>query len=489
MATKYAVVFLAAASLGLLGLLLLKSIVDVDAHFDSWWYHLPWAARLVGLISPEAFQFEPIAAVRYQGFPLLPEFLQGVLWRVTGRVESANLVSMFGLLAFVWFLQHFFRIRFWLAVPALLAVPLIQGQATSTYVDLLANLAFAAFLLLIYLAYTRENAVNKKFFVVLVLSAFIAANSKLQLIPLIAVGTLFAALVLRKQLGRAIGFDGKPGMRSILVVICLSLVFFVPLKNLALHGNPFFPIKVEVLGHALNYAEVPPPKDLHAGELADASRVKKWFYSVFEIGMGPVIHVKRWSIDSAAPEGSPMGIQGGLFGYYVIFQLLLFGWLLVSGAARRSRVYPLAFIGLCVMGAALMPASHLVRYYMFWFICLISLNLHYLSSYSLTIRVGFSALFFAVVLIVVDASDQNFVRPKFKSLAELLEERVNPNILESARGKGNSCLALDRANEPFLYASFWHKDSHYIVKAGPFYSSDPVEIEKTCGNRDIIRSM
>ena len=41
---------LQAAALGLLLIVLrwVKTLVDVDNHFDSWWYHLPWAARLAG---------------------------------------------------------------------------------------------------------------------------------------------------------------------------------------------------------------------------------------------------------------------------------------------------------------------------------------------------------------------------------------------------------------------------------------------------------
>jgi hypothetical protein len=172
-----AILSLQVAALSLMAILLVKAIFDVDQHADSWWYHLPWAARLAGLMGPDTFLFEPVAADRFEGFPMFPEFLQGILWRVTGRVESANLVSFAGLAAFIVFLRHYFGVAWWLSIPALLAVPLVQAQVTTTYVDLFANLAMAAFVMLTYLAYTHKEVINGKFLALMVITAFIAANS------------------------------------------------------------------------------------------------------------------------------------------------------------------------------------------------------------------------------------------------------------------------------------------------------------------------
>jgi hypothetical protein len=38
------------------------------------------------------------------------------------------------LVAYIFFLRRYLRVAWWLAVPALLAVPLVQAHATSTYV-------------------------------------------------------------------------------------------------------------------------------------------------------------------------------------------------------------------------------------------------------------------------------------------------------------------------------------------------------------------
>jgi hypothetical protein len=182
-----------------------------------------------------------------------------------------------------------------------------------------------------------------------------------------------------------------------------------------------------------------------------------------------------------------MTIQGGLFGQYVIFHLLLFLWLLFRVDVRQRRT-AILLVGIAMLLAALMPASNLLRYYMFWFLCVISLNLYFLASYGSTLERWLAgAAFFAFVLIVIDASDQNFVRPRFRSVKDLFAERINTQILQELVPNSSSCLAL-LSNEPFLYASFWHGTSTYRVKAGPYDPNEKAEVEKTCEGWRLITS-
>jgi hypothetical protein len=480
-----------AVALGLLTLLLIKGLVDAPSHFDSWWYHLPWAARLAGLMSPDSYVFEPVAAVRFNGFPLLPEFLQGWFWRLTGRVESANLVSFAALGLYLLFLRHFFRVPFWLAVPALLAVPLIQAQASAVYVDLIANLGMATLIMATYSLYLRDKPAQPGLVAALLLGAFVAANSKMQLIPLAALALLFAAPPLTKWLARVIDSLKSPWEKALMLAVTLFTVmaiFFVPLKNLAQYGNPVYPMKIAVLGHTLNGPELSPPSTLGGGEMANAGRITKWFYSVTELGMGTVLNVKRWKIDSSAPPGSPLGIQGGLFGAYVAFHLLLFAWL-ANRLQKSERKVALTFVATSLLAAAVMPASHLLRYYMFWFIGLISLNLHFITRAKAEWhRLAIGVICLGYVLVVVDSSDQNFIRPRFQSVQQLMAERVDPGVLAQLREFGTACLALDYANLPFLYASLWHPGTDFRITAGPFFPSVTKEVEQTCAGLKVIAS-
>jgi hypothetical protein len=344
--------------------------------------------------------------------------------------------------------------------------------------------------LLTFRLYARPGAIDKAFLAAFAVSAFAAANSKLQLAPLVAVTLAIAAYPLGKWLLaelRACRGILRRGIRVAALAVIVVAVFWVPLRNLAVHGNPVYPVKVTVLGHVLNHKESP-PESLGEGRLGNLPQAGKWFYSVFEIGMGPVLNVKRWTLDSAAPPGSPLGIQGGLFGAYVAFNLALFAWL-ASRADRRERNAAVVLVALAAGLAALMPASHLLRYYMFWFICVIGLNLHFLVSRdAAAVRWLVGGICLLFVLVVVDASDQNFVRPRFHSAADLLAERVDPRILAELRQSGSACLALDWANQPFLYAPVWHAGAKYSVKAGPFYGSNRQEVEEVCRDWKIIRS-
>ena len=49
----------------------LKAIMDIDTNYDVGWYHLPFAARIWGIVPENAFIAEPLIEYRYDGFPLL----------------------------------------------------------------------------------------------------------------------------------------------------------------------------------------------------------------------------------------------------------------------------------------------------------------------------------------------------------------------------------------------------------------------------------
>src|ERR1700690_4240143 len=84
---------------------------DVSRAWDVWYYHLPFAARLWQLVPRSDFIFHVENEARYTGFPLLGEWLQGLLWRLTGLPTAATLVALGSVPAVAALL----RIRF--AVP------------------------------------------------------------------------------------------------------------------------------------------------------------------------------------------------------------------------------------------------------------------------------------------------------------------------------------------------------------------------------------
>src|SRR5208282_4614139 len=84
---------LAVFAWALLASMLAAAVHDVSMAWDVWYYHLPFAARIAGIVPAAQFTYDPLNQARFDGFPLLAETLQGALWRITGRAESANLVA------------------------------------------------------------------------------------------------------------------------------------------------------------------------------------------------------------------------------------------------------------------------------------------------------------------------------------------------------------------------------------------------------------
>ena len=78
----------------LLASMLVEALHDVSMAWDVWSYPLPFAARIAGIVPATQFAYDPLNQARFEGFPLLAETIQGLLWRITGRAESANLVAM-----------------------------------------------------------------------------------------------------------------------------------------------------------------------------------------------------------------------------------------------------------------------------------------------------------------------------------------------------------------------------------------------------------
>ena len=160
----------------------LKAILDVDRNFDTWVYHFPFAARLWGMIPPDGFVFDGYFESRFHGFGLLGEYLQGFFWFITGRPESANLVGYISLILYIFFLKKYFNVPFYLSTIALLAIPIVQIHATSSYIDLPSAIAIAVLVMMTYHLYVASKQIRNIDLVVIFVAGFCAANMRLPFI-------------------------------------------------------------------------------------------------------------------------------------------------------------------------------------------------------------------------------------------------------------------------------------------------------------------
>lgn len=438
--------------------LLFASIVvsawhDVSQAWDSGYYHLPFAARLGGVIGPDSYVFDRANQARFEGFPLLGELLQGLLWRLTGRIECASLVAVASVPLFAWFLRWRFDVPMALSTIALFAIPLVQTHATSCYVDLPANAAASVVVLVAIEAVSTRREISMRALALVCACAAIAANMKALLHIILSVALLVIAWRLFQQSARK---------KMIVLALAAPIIFATPLKNLALHHNPYFPLQLTIAGHVLPGVEEPysssPPW------LASAPRPVRFACSLLEIGARRFTDERRWSVDQWMPESSGSRM-GGFFGLYVVLNLLLLGWKALrdrEGTARRAGLAFLAFTSL----VSLMPQSHELRYYLSWMMVLVALNAWLVcrsSSAEVSLdRTMFGIFATAALLCVVAVTRADYVVPSGSSLTQLLDEKVDERALAAVRDGARVCV--DRAPWTLYYAASFHPPRHYVVQ-------------------------
>jgi hypothetical protein len=435
---------------------------DVSRAWDVWYYHLPFAARLAGIVSAGDYAFHATNQSRLLGFPLLAELLQGLLWRLTGRPESANLVAMGSLALFLAFLARAFRVPAHLGFIALMAVPLVQIHATAAYIDLPANACAAALVLLVVRLHASEETATVRDGVQILGLSVAVANMRFQLHPLVALAVLAALPRLLPPLLRA---GDRLGLG--MLVLSVPLVGATFLKNAILHHNPYYPMRLAVFGLVL-----PGPDEPYSSSplvLEHAPRALRFAYSLLEIGLPPLGDGRRWTIDQWAPWDSPALRMGGFFGAYVVFHLGLLAWTVIRDRSRRARVAGIAF-GILTLVIANLPQSHELRYYLVWMLALVSLNLWLACDRDAPrpeatglgeAPLGLAcAAFLGVVVFVTRAT---YITPSGVTFAELLRDRVDLAVLAQIHDGERVCLR--REPNTFLYAARFHGRQYVVQEA------------------------
>ena len=430
--------------------MLAAALHDVSMAWDVWYYHLPFAARIWGIVPAHDFAYDPMNQARFDGFPLLGEAMQGLLWRITGRPESANLVALASVPLFAWFMKKRFSVPMPHTMLALLAVPLVQIHATCCYVDLPANVAASVLVMLAIAAHaTRDRPRNGELALALVVAA-IAANTKALLHPIV-----LAALV-------AIGARVPRWRTRAILALALPVVFFTPLKNLIVHHNPYYPVAMSVFGHAL-----PGPDDPYSSSpawLEHAPRPLRFVCSIFEIGSRPIGDSKRWTVDQWTPPDERGYRMGGFFGAYVALLLAMFAWRVARG--WRDRAVRAAAIGFGALTAivSVLPQSHELRYYMCFVIVLAAIDvwLATRSSANEAPRAPWTAIACSAALVVVLVATRGaYAYPSGESFADLVRAEVDARAISSVRDGAHVCVRHAPWN--FLWAARFHAPKSYTV--------------------------
>ena len=495
----------------------LKVILDIDNNYDPGWYHLPFAGRIWGILPRSMFigdekWFEP----RFDGFPLLAHFLQGFFWRITGRIQSTNLVSFLAIVGYWFFLKAYFKVPLYLSAIALFSIPLVLTHASTSFVDLLGNVGTSVLIMMgLRFLLSRQLPTKKDLFTAFI-GAAIAANTKTQLQPLvfvilIVIGIRLCWLLWQQTLA------AKQLLKQLLKIVPIALlfttiIFATPVKNTVLYGNPLYPIKIEVAGIVLNHKLSP---DAYEG----GNRQQNWVKSVLEINTPLVWTPDQWSTDIERNR------RGGFFGLYVVFNiLLLLGFLLrevtqnkywlinkkdpngikpTTPPEQNSSEARKAVITAILMSIVPInfPQSHELRYFMYWMICLVSLNLYLISLPKNRQLLGrwltpkYMGLIYTVFLtIVLVRTNAFFVKPSLITLDKYINLGVKPEYIAQIKPNEKVCLMSRHIGEDtqvasiaalkygFVYSSYFHPEIDYD------YSIQATLHRESCGDRTIIPS-
>ncbi len=420
-------------SIVLLFLLFIKSILFVDTSFDTWDYHYPFAARIWGIVPASQYTMDAAREESFLGFGMVTEFLQGFIWKLTGRIELTNLLSFGSLCGYIFFLWKYLKIPFESATLALLAVPLILIHSTLSLSDLFPNFCLSAFLVLAFLMSFRQGEINTKNIVILLFLGIFVGNSKFTLIPILFLS--YFALSLRFIFIKDKEFLGNFSRKILLILIFIGFILACGtcLKNLIFYSNPFYPVEIS-LGW-LHFNGPFPPYTQIPKYLINAPRILQWFLSVTEIDwlirkdliINYYIHrdlIINYYIHHSHAYFPPLVYKptmdffvgnfiskpgslfvnrdgaptGGFFGPYVLFQffLLLYYYLIntkkvnlkkklsliKSNEHKNVQLNPL-FISLFILTllTGFLPQSLELRYYMYWIIVLITANLYIAIHY------------------------------------------------------------------------------------------------------------
>ncbi|PSB10824.1 hypothetical protein C7B62_07800 [Pleurocapsa sp. CCALA 161] len=489
-------IILSGVALVLIVAILLKAVLDVDNNYDPGWYHIPFAGRIWGILPRSMFigdekWFEP----RFDGFPLLAHFLQGFFWRITGRMQSTNLVSFLSVIGYLFFLKKFFRVPLYLSAIALFSIPLVLTHASTSFVDLLGNIGTSILVMMSYRFYQNQQLPTKSELFVAFLGAAIAVNTKTQLQPLVFVILIITGIRLC-WLWRRHQVAVKQLIKIVTVALLASVIIFAsPIKNTVLYGNPLYPIKIQIAGKVLNHKLSPEAYE-------EGNRQLNWLKSVLDINT-PI----AWTADQWSDEVE-RNRRGGFFGAYVLFNFLLLLGFFVRELIQnksvpksdRSQSAKLALLTAIAMSLPPLnfPQSHELRYFMYWMISLVSLNLSLIALpknklLAKWLQPKYMGLVYVIFLTIVLVKTQGFyVKPSLITEDQYVNSGVKQQFLSKILPDEKVCLISKHIGknvkrEPivalkyvFAYSSYFHPEKNYD------YSIQAALKPESCGDRKII---
>lgn len=344
--------------------LAVRSAVLLDPFgFDSYFYHLPFAAARAGV--PIPYDMSNTVRPQFNAFPPLPELVQGLLWRVTGSINATGTVNFIAFGVFLVYAQRVFRAPFWLVALISLTAPLVLIHTSVNYIDLFSNAFVAIGISSCLFAYLFPERRSRTVAIGGLAALTIAAWSKYTMVPFVLVFlVVLAFMVLRSP--AAYRFSRR---QAAIVVLVFAAVASAPYaKNLVVFGNPMWPVRVPIVGSMFPSLVDPAGAGVELDrppQLKDAPQFQVFVESLFET-RNPLRYVDRprWILDQFQWSPANAHRMGGFWGIGTAVYLLVTAAMLVLYRRRAGIVASVAGLALLCF-VAILPQSNELRYFQF----------------------------------------------------------------------------------------------------------------------------
>jgi hypothetical protein len=344
-----------------LATLAVRAAVRLEDRWDTFMYHLPFAAIRGGLGVP--YEMTERMALAFQGFPPLAHQIQGLLWRVTGSPNATGVVNFLAFLSFLAACHRKLGAPFYLVAGIALTAPMVLIHASVSYVDLFGNSWLALGVVCLFYAYYFDKRDDRWVLGIGLLGLTAAAWTKFQLVPIVAL-LMVMYLVVYRSVSFRIDAPRKTAPYWILGATLLAATPY--LGNWVEFGNPFWPVQVPIFGEKLGlpYSDYflieteqsPPP---YRGN----SQFVLFIRSLLEIGHPhEYAHRHRWIIDQG---NAWVAFRSGGFWNTSVCAYLLMAAALLALVKPGKGIISITTGVLLLLFVSILPQSHELRYYLF----------------------------------------------------------------------------------------------------------------------------
>jgi hypothetical protein len=344
------------ATVAALGTLAVRAMVRLELRWDTFAYHIPFAAKRAGLGVP----YELIDSKRdwYAGFPPLADFVQGALWRLTGSVNATGFANYLAFALFLFFCHRKLGARFWVVALVSLSAPLVVIHAATSYADLFGNALLAIGASSLVSMYLFDRFDDRSLLLWGLFGLAGAAWSKYQMVPLVAVFLVCFLVVYGRRYA-------APQYRQLFfLTLAGTLIASAPyLKNIYSYHNPFWPFRLPFGGIPYTYDPGPDVIEQRPPPLRELSQFQLFFHSLLEIHH-PTHYPnrERWIIDQG---NTWLAFRMGGFWNVAVITANTAIAVLATLVNRRKGLVLLGSMAALLCLVAVLPQSHELRYYQF----------------------------------------------------------------------------------------------------------------------------